>query len=120
MKGNAKEVFSIPSLMPMFLTIKDFVKKHQAKRGYIYTDCPGKDVIWALTLKGDSIQELQVKAIRVYNDILEVLLGDPDERMFSEQIKGRASTQWKNVLIDDELYFNPTIFNIANDILNYV
>ena len=115
----------IPNLDEMYEDVVRFVQEHQGEKGYI--DCQPSlngDIIYGFIF--DDLEycgvEKYVYAVRVVEDDLQVLLEDisinwrvvyTDEDYQYEQDKW-YSVRWADV------YYIPTIFNIAECIEEYV
>ncbi len=129
---NNNNPFHIPDLTQMYEAVRDFVKEHQGKKGYILTE-PAQDetlydTIWGFTYNESERQaeEAQVKAVRVSKDNeLQVIL-DQYAIWDDESVKNVGEDYdcifgcWANVEYDDCVYFIPTIFNIAENIQQYI
>lgn len=113
--------FNIPDLMPMYRSVRDWVKEHQTS--FILTDNQDCDTIWTFVYdyRANSAFEYEVKAVRVdSHDSLQILYAPSNERYNDIDIGCTADEYWHDVLDDDYVYFNPTIFNIAEFIREYV
>lgn len=126
---NKNNPFSIPDLTPMLDAVKAFVKEHQGEKGFILTDNPENDTIWAICYDEtkNSAWEPEVKAVRVNkHGVLQVVVDNSSVRYDEDSVaKIPEETQdvcgfWLDVQYDDYLYFVPTIFNIAENIEEYV
>ena len=115
--------FKIPNLDPMYEAVVNFVKEHQGEKGYI--DCQpylGNDVIYcaeyddwvfgaiekyviAVRVKGEDLQIMrQLIAYGVYEYAPEDFTWEEDW----------VSVRWSDI------YYVPTLFNIAENIWEYV
>lgn len=126
---NKNNPFSIPDLTPMLDAVEAFVKEHQGEKGFILTDNPENDTIWAICYDEtqNSAWEPEVKAVRVNkHGVLQAVIDNSSVCYDEERVaKIPEETQdvcgfWLDVRYDDYLYFIPTIFNIAENIEEYV
>jgi len=113
----------IPDLTPMYEAVRDFVKEHQGDKGFICTDDSTCDTIWCVVrdLVYFEIYEYEVKAIRVKDNNLEILYDDASTR-YDEKSCGDMMDDncWFDVRLHDCIDYIPTIFNIAENIQEYV
>lgn len=132
MNENPNNPFGIPDLTPMLEKVTAYVKEHQGEKGFINTDNMDCDTIWGLIYdeRLNEGVEVQVKAVRVNeHGILEAMVDyDPntiytdDGITESEKLNHNTSVYgtFLDVRNDDYLYFIHTIFNIAENIREYV
>lgn len=114
---------NIPDLNPLYEEVRDFIKANQGEKGYI--DCQpslGWDIIYGLIYDdfcGSGVEKY-IYGVRVKNDDVEVLLNDImrtyredyGEEDFKDEDKWQ-SLRWGDV------YYIPTLFNIAESIEEY-
>lgn len=114
--------FKIPNLMPMYEAVSDFVSTHQGKSGFIRTQDTRCDTIWVMLFEDYdySYIENEMKAIRVKNGVLECIHDRPYIDWSPQAIAAASDEEWCSIMYDDEIYFLPTIFNIAENINQYV
>lgn len=115
--------FKIPNLRPMLEAVTEYVKEHQGERGFILTDVGENDTIHSIEYDFylNSVQELHVKAVRVNEHGRMEILTELFNIKYNEQaVKAAKETDWMDVEYTDSLYFVPTIFNIAENIAEYV
>lgn len=126
-KGN--NPMSIPDLDPMYERLKEFIKKHQGGKGFILTDDSRCDTIWAICYSeiANQAEEYEVKAVRVDKGAIEVMVDFSGVTYTENDVIVRAASkskdftgQWLQLRWDDYLYYIPTIFNIAENIHEYV
>ena len=114
---------AIPSLIPLKECVMSYIEKHQGEKGYV--DCQPSlkgDIIYGIVFdvwSGTGIEKY-VYGVRVKNEDIEVLLVDVTatytETYSDEDFKDEdkwLSIQWSDV------YFVPTLFNIAENIEEY-
>lgn len=127
--ANENNPFKVPDLTPMYEAVRDYVKEHQGEKGFILTDNPENDTIWAICYDEamNSAWEPEVKAVRVNkHGVLQAVIDNSSVCYDEERVAGiPEETQdvcgfWLDVQYDDYLYFIPTIFNIAENIQEYV
>jgi len=117
----------IPDLSPMYEAVRDLVKENQGDKGYI--DCQpslGCDIIYGMMYDDDygAGTEQYVYGVRVIDDELEVLL-EPIMRTYRVVYKDEDfmnsdnENKWYSLRWSD-VYYVPTIFNIAECIQEYV
>lgn len=125
-----KEII-IPDLNPMYESLKAFIQKHQKEKEFILTDDRNHYSIWALLYseKDGKALEAHVKAIRVNNHgTVEVMCDYYGQRYDDKRVIKHSSRtkhesiygMWLDLKWDDYLYYVPTIFNIAENIQEYV
>lgn len=121
---------NIPNLDALFNEVVAYVKEHQGEKGYI--DCqpyPKDSASMGDTIYGiiyddfyEAVVEKYVYAVRVVNDDLEVLLEnitryytvyEPED--FTDELN---EDKWHSVRWSD-VYYVPTLFNIAEVIEEY-
>lgn len=126
---NKNNPFKVPDLTPMYEAVRDYVKEHQGEKGFILTDNSENDTIWAICYDDtqNSAWEPEVKAVRVNeHGVLQAVIDNSSVCYDEDRVaKIPEETQdvcgfWLDVLYDDYLYFIPTIFNIAENIEEYV
>lgn len=127
--ANENNPFKVPDLTPMYEAVRDYVKEHQGEKGFILTDNPENDTIWAICYDEamNSACEPEVKAVRVNKyGVLQAVIDNSSVLYDEDRVaKIPEETQdvcgfWLDVQYDDYLYFIPTIFNIAENIEEYV
>lgn len=117
--------FGIPDLRPLYEKVRDYVKEKQGKKGYILTDDPDHPAIYTLVYMDKEFEgrESQVKALRVNEkDELQLVYNSPRIRYTEEDIERDNEEnvdQWADLWDDENVYFIPTIFNIAEIIREY-
>ena len=123
---------NIPNLDPLYDEVVAFVKEHQGEKGYIdcqpYMEEPG-DIIYCFVFSDFSGQgeERMVYGVRVENDDLQICF-EPDMRTYrtiydDDVFQGKcedldANAEWYSVKWSD-VYYVPTLFNIAECIEEY-
>ncbi len=119
---SKKNPFNIPNLQPMVDAVTAFVGKNQGKKGFILTDNPDKDRIYDIEYSFDDnrADEFHVKAIRVKNGMLEIITDVSNVRYNDEEVREIPESDWDSVQYSDIIFFVPTIFNIAENIEEYV
>lgn len=119
---SQKNIFKIPNLQPMLEAVTAFVLNHQGDKGFILTDNPDKDRIYDIEYSFDDnrADEFHVKAIRVKNGMLEIITDVSNVRYNDEAVREIPESVWDSVKHSDLIYFVPTIFNIAENIEEYV
>lgn len=127
--ANKNNPFKVPDLTPMYEAVRDYIKDHQGKKGFILTDNSENDTIWAICYDEarNSAWEPEVKAVRVNKyGVLQAVIDNSSVLYDEDRVaKIPEETQdvrgfWLDVQYDDYLYFVPTIFNIAENIEEYV
>ena len=116
-------IFQVPDLNPMYEAIKAFVKDHQGHKGFINTDDPNGDAMYSLEYSQEEnrVNEYHIKGIRVNrHNCLEVITDLYNVRYSDDDIHRCGDSEWLNVRHSDEVYFVPTIFNIAEALAKYV
>jgi len=117
---------NIPDLDPLFNITRDFIKKHQGKKGYIDTQDVNKDMIFCLFIaytNGGATEEDRVHGVRVKDDDIQVLF-DTDTSGF-ENIQyadddfRKEDANWYSIRNSEVLYVH-TLFSIAESIEEYV
>lgn len=113
---------NIPDLAPMLRSIIAYVKKYQGEKGFILTDRDDKDAFYDIEFspEDNSVNELQIKAIRVIGNSLEILTDINQVRYDEQSVRDADESDWESVEESDAIYFKPTLFNIAENIRNYV
>lgn len=106
----------------MVEAVKAFVSEHQGEKGFILTEDAKADVINDIEFNFDDTQvrEFQVKAVRVKNNDLQVLTDVYNCTYDEDAVSTADENQWMSVQYDDRVYFIPTIFNIAENIEEYI
>jgi len=114
--------FCIPDLSPMYEKVCEFVKEHQGEKGFICTDDPECDTIWMIYYSYEdwSVYEYEVKAVRIHEGNLQILFDSPSVNYTEESIMPVDQNEWYDVQYSEFVYFIPTIFNIAENIQEYV
>ena len=122
-------MFNIPNLDPLYEEVVAYVREHQGEKGYIdcqpYQEETG-DIIYGIMYDDEEWRgvEYYVYAVRVLNDDLEVLL-EPIMRSYKVTYAPEDFTsedneeRWYSVRWSD-VYYIPTLFNIAECIEEYV
>lgn len=116
--------FGIPDLSPMLSSITEYVKSKQGEKGFINTDNTEFDTIYSIEYANAEgiAHEYHVKAVRVNeHGRLEVLTDVYNCHFSDDDIRkaGEEEGTWMDIQYDDNLYFIPTIFNIAESIREY-
>ncbi len=126
--GATTSLPGIPDLRPMYESVRDFVRDNQGEKGYIDTQDEDHDTIWAFiyTESENNATEVQVKAVRVDgHGNLQVVVDDHKTDYSDEDLRACDNNdrsifgRWTDVWDDDNLYFIPTIFNLAEFIREY-
>lgn len=114
--------FHIPDLTPLYEEVKAAVLKAQGSDGFMMVDNDEYDTIWLLLFEDyeQEYREYQIKALRVKDDRLECIYDSPEARWNAEHVTSADDKQWCNVRNDDYIYFVPTIFNIAENLPDYL
>lgn len=117
---------NIPNLDPLFFEVLDYIKEHQGEKGYI--DCQPSlngDIIYGMIYDDFSGMGLEkyVYAVRVVDGDIEVLLEDITRtyRVIyqPEDFTSKESEEnWFSLRCSD-VYYIPTLFNIAECIEEY-
>ena len=118
--------FNIPNLDPLYNEVVEFVKENQGEKGYI--DCQPalkNDIIYAIMYSGDMGcgYEYYVYGVRVRDNELEVRL-EPINDTYTVKYEEEDFTEddpynpWESVRCGD-VYYIPTLFNIAECIEEY-
>ena len=118
-----KNPFRIPDLTPMYEAVRDYVKAHQGKKGFICTDDDDCDTIWTIVYSYDDFRayEFQVKAVRVdKHNNLQIAYDTSNVIYTNKSINLGEGVEWCDVQYDDYVYYIPTIFNLAENIREYV
>ena len=115
-------LINIPDLAPMLRSIIAYVKKYQGEKGFILTDRDDKDAFYDIEFspEDNSVNEFQIKAVRVIGNSLEILTDVNQVRYDEQSIRDADESDWESVEDSDTIYFKPTLFNIAENIRNYV
>ena len=106
----------------MLRSVIAYVKKYQGEKGFILTDRDDKDAFYDIesSPEDNSANEFQIKAVRVIGNSLEILT-DVNQVRYDEQfVRDADEPDWESVEDSDTIYFKPTLFNIAENIRNYV
>ncbi|MBQ9173731.1 MAG: hypothetical protein IJ161_08395 [Bacteroidales bacterium] len=119
---DEKNPLNAPDLTPMLKAVKDFVTKHQGEKGFILTDRPEYDAIYSIEYNDEEgrADEFHVKAIRVKNNCLEILTDLYNVRFDEDAIAEIKDDEWLSVQFSDYVYFVPTLFNIVENLWEYV
>jgi hypothetical protein len=106
----------------MLRSIIAYVKKYQGEKGFILTDRDDKDAFYDIEFspEDNSVNEFQIKAVRVIGNNLEILTDVNQVRYDEQSIRDADESDWESVEDSDTIYFKPTLFNIAENIRNYV
>lgn len=124
--------FNIPDLDPMYEAVTAFVKEKQGEKGFINTQDEKCDTIWAYEyLDGDltEVVEREVKAVRVNpkDESLEILTDagyviytEDDIREIGTETDTEINNYWMDLRCSDKVLFIPTIFNIAENLTEYI
>ena len=115
-------IIIIPELAPMLRSIIAYVKKYQGEKGFILTDRDDKDAFYDIEFspEDNTVNEFQIKAVRVIGNSLEILTDVNQVRYDEQSIRDADESDWESVEDSDTVYFKPTLFNIAENIRNYV
>ena len=111
------------SMNMLLRTTINYVAEHQREKGFINTENKenNSDIIWAIKLcSGGELVEYQVKAVKVENGNLMVLIDNYSILYTDEDIKEDPCDCWSLVKDDDYVYFYPTLYSIACSISQYV
>lgn len=120
---SKKNPFNIPNLQTMVDAVTAFVGKNQGKKGFILTDDIRNDAIYDIEFSPEEnrADEFHVKAVRVTpRGELQILTDLYNVRFDDQAVKEARETDWDSVQYSDIIYFVPTIFNIAENIEEYV
>ena len=106
----------------MLRSIIAYVKKYQGEKGFILTDKDDKDAFYDIEFspEDNSVNEFQIKAVRVIGNSLEILTDVNQVRYDEQSVRDADESDWESVEDSDTIYFKPTLFNIAENIRNYV
>lgn len=106
----------------MLRSIIAYVKKYQGEKGFILTDKDDKDAFYDIEFspEDNSVNEFQIKAVRVIGNNLEILTDVNQVRYDEQSVRDADESDWESVEDSDTIYFKPTLFNIAENIRNYV
>ncbi len=115
-------LINIPDLAPMLKSIIAYVKKYQGEKGFILTDRKDKDAFYDIEYfpEDGSIHEYQIKAVRVKGKNLEILTDVNQFKYDENAVKAADDSDWEPIEDSDTVYFKPTLFNIAENIRNYI
>ena len=122
---DAQTKIRIPNLDEMYTDVVRFVQEHQGEKGYI--DCQPSlngDIIYGIVYDdfAGSGLEKYVYAVRVVDGELECLLEDITRTwnvIYTDEDYKNEEDKWYSVRWSD-VYYIPTIFNIAECIGEYV
>ena len=129
MKRRTKNIFRVPNFDPTYNELRKYIKKHQGEKGYILTESTVEDhdVIYALLYSDDyyNVSEPEVKAVRVKENIIEVILDYGC--IYDEETVAKAETEkkegtigvWLDLRWDDYVMYPQTLLNIAEHIREY-
>lgn len=116
---------NIPNLDPLYEEVAQYVEEHQGEKGYI--DCQPSlngDIIYGFiydAFVGSGLEKF-VYAVRWTGEDLEVLLEDITSNYRTvytpEDYKNTEDSDWYSVRWGD-VYYIPTLFNIAECIEEY-
>lgn len=116
----------IPNLDELYKATCEFVKNHQGEKGYIDTQNKDCDPIYGLVYEEESYRavEVDIKGVRfnnksnelevVYEYIFYPTFIEYTEESFAEEEK------WRPIKLDDYIYYNYTLLQIAEAIHEYV
>ena len=106
----------------MLKSVIVYVKKYQGEKGFILTDRDDKDAFYDIefSLEDNRANEFQIKAVRVIGNNLEILTDVNQVRYDEQSVRDADESDWESVEDSDTIYFKPTLFNIAENIQNYV
>ena len=106
----------------MLRSIIAYVKKYQGEKGFILTDRDDKDAFYDIEFspEDNTVNEFQIKAVRVIGNSLEILTDVNQVRYDEQSVRDADESDWESVEDSDTIYFKPTLFNIAENIRNYV
>lgn len=117
---------NIPNLDSLFNEVCEFVREHQGEKGYIdcqpFMDEPG-DIIYGFIYDdfvGSGIEKY-IYAVRVKDGDLECILEDVTRSYrikYAEEDYKDLEDEWVSVRWSD-VYYVPTLFNIAESIEEY-
>ena len=115
-------LIEIPDLAPMLRSVIAYVKKNQGEKGFILTDRKDKDPFYDIEYSPElnRVNEFQIKAVRVIGNSLEILTDVNQVRYDEQSVRDADESDWESVEDSDTIYFKPTLFNIAENIRNYV
>ena len=124
-----------PDLSEMHADVVAFVEKHQGEKGFILTDDPDKSTIYGYVyLQSENrIEEFEVKAVRVHEGGIQAIIDTETVRYSEDDVKEscrRAEDKsWYELDVfgdwlpvdpdEDDIYYIPTIFRIAEGIEEY-
>lgn len=108
----------------LYKNVVNYVAEHQGDKGFILTENydNGKDTIWATRCySGGEMEELHVKAVRVINGTLEIII-DTCSTFYTDAdiIEEQDDCEWHAVKGDDYIYYYQTLYQIASYIEQYV
>lgn len=115
----------IPNLDDLYKATCEFVKNHQGEKGYIDTQDPELDTIYAIEWDEEMGHGVETKVHGVcYKEEYDALLIVTEPIMRTYQIEYTPDSfgedaDWMSVRYSD-VYYIPTLFNIAENIHEYV
>lgn len=115
----------IPDLSPLFEAVRDLVAFAQGEKGYIDTQDQDCDSIFSIEFSEDVWNgvETRVHGVRVHDGDIEVLThGDVGrvQLVYDEADFKAPDAEWMSVRLSDTVYFIPTIFNLAENLEEYI
>lgn len=122
--------FNIPDLTPMYDAVRDYVKENQGKQGFILTadnECGFMySLIWRDTFDcSNYYDESAVVAVRVNDkDRIQIIFDSSVYDVYDPEIKSKvvnaSEEDWFDIEYEERIYYLPTIFNLAENIEQYV
>ena len=113
----------VPSTESAYNALLRFVKEHQGEKGYFRTDDTSADTIWGFIYDEGEQRgvEVQVLAVRVSEDEIQVYLGDSaltyKVEYTEEDFKNEEN--WYDLKFSD-VYYPETLFRICEVIEQYI
>ena len=116
--------FNIPDLNPMYDSVREYIKENQGKKGFILTEPQGiKDTISTIVFESEFYMmcfEAVVKAVRVKDERIEVLYSTSNTPYTESDVCEIAEEFWYDIKNSPNIEYITTIFNIAENIEQYV
>lgn len=119
---------AVPDLAPLYERVRAFVKEHQGEKGYIDTQDDSHDTIYTFVYLEEEFQaaEMKVHGVRVNPDTDELeIIYDSDVNglctpiEYTEDDFRSPTADWHPVKDDEEVYYIPTLFNLAEFLEEY-
>lgn len=115
----------IPDLRPLYEAVRDLVAFAQGEKGYIDTQDLSCDFLYAVEYSEERRQgvETRIHGVRVRDGELEILTHEDVGSVhvvYGDEDFSDPEAEWERVRDSDIVYFIPTLFNIAEDIEEYI